>query len=224
VRSSDGVTLRGWYLPPEPAPAGPASTRAPALLWFYGNGETVAFDAPVLRELRPPGWALLALDYRGYGGSTGTPSETGLRRDAEAAWDFLVARPEVDPARVALYGRSLGSVPALHLAARRPVRAVVLDSPFSSGREMARVHYWFMPPLLVRLELDNLANARRLQAPLLVFHGREDVIAPIAMGRAVAAAGRGRLIELPGGHNATYEELGRYRAGMWEFLRTSLEH
>jgi hypothetical protein len=140
VRSSDGVTLRGWYLPPEPAPAGPASTRAPALLWFYGNGETVAFDAPVLRELRPPGWALLALDYRGYGGSTGTPSETGLRRDAEAAWDFLVARPEVDPARVALYGRSLGSVPALHLAARRPVRAVVLDSPFSSGREMARVH------------------------------------------------------------------------------------
>lgn len=224
VPAADGTLLRGWFIPPDSAPAGHAA-RAPALLWFYGNGETVAFDAPVLRALRPPGWALLALDYRGYGASDGEPSEAALYRDAEAAWDYLVARPEVDPARVALYGRSLGSAPALHLATTRPARALVLDSPFSSGRELARVHYWFVPPLLVRIELDNLARARRLRAPLLVLHGTADVLTPIAMGRAlVEAAPDARLVELPGrGHNDTYADIGHYRAVMHRFLTEQLE-
>jgi hypothetical protein len=218
VRAADGTTLRGWHVPPG------GDGKGPALLWFYGNAETVAHDAPVFRALLPDGWGLLALDYHGYGASDGAPSEAGLYLGADAAWDFLAAQPGVDPARIAVYGRSLGSVPALHLAVTRPVRAVALDSPFSSGREMARVHYWFVPPLLVRLELDNLTRARRLGAagtPLLVFHGRADVIAPVAMGRAVAEAGRGRLVELEGGHNETYADLGRYRSTLRAFLRST---
>jgi pimeloyl-ACP methyl ester carboxylesterase len=217
VRAADGTTLRGWFVAPDALAEG---ARGPALLWFYGNAETVAFDADAFRALLPPGWALLALDYRGYGASDGAPSEAALYRDAETAWDFLLAQPEVEPARVALYGRSLGSAPALHLAATRPVRAVVLDSPFSSGRELARLHYWFVPPLLVRIELDNLARARRLSAPLLVLHGTADLIAPVAMGRALAAAAPGgRIVELEGvGHNETYGDIGRYRTEMHRFL------
>ncbi len=218
VRTADGVTLRGWYLPPVSGTPRPA----PGLLWFCGNMETVAGMGPLAAAWRPPEAALLFLDYRGYGESDGQPTETGLYRDGEAAWAFLTAQPEVDPARVAVYGRSLGSAVALELAARHPVRAVVLDSPFSSASALARLHYWFLPPGVVRLSMDNLARARLLTAPLFVAHGTEDRIAPIAMGRAVAEAGRAAtFLAIPdAGHNDTYD-LGdaRYRDAMTAFLR-----
>jgi hypothetical protein len=221
LRTEDGVTLYGWFLPP----AGDAPRPAPALLWFYGNMETVAALAPVLREWKPAEMGLLVVDYRGYGESEGAATEAGLYRDGEAAWDYLASLPEVDMARIAVYGRSLGSPVALHVAAGRPARAVVLDSPFTSARAMARKHYWYLPPGLIRLKLDNIAMARRLSVPLLVVHGVEDEIAPVEMGRAVAAAGRGRLLELPRtGHNDTYDLGGsRYRDAMAAFLRGALQ-
>jgi len=174
--------LRGWYLPPRPAPP----TTAPGLVWFPGNAETVASLAPLIRELRPPGVGMLILDYRGYGESSGKPTEAGLYRDAEAAWGWLAAQPEIDRSRIAVYGRSLGAVAALHVAVTRQVRAVVLHAPFTSARDMARRHYWYLPRSLLRLELDNLDRARRLRAPLLVIHGTADGIVPFEMGRAIA--------------------------------------
>jgi hypothetical protein len=221
LRTEDGITLYGWYLPP----AGDAPRPAPALLWFYGNMETVAALAPVLREWKPAEMGLLAVDYRGYGESEGTATEAGLYRDGEAAWAFLASLPEVDPSRIAVYGRSLGGPVALHVATVRPARAVVLDSPFSSARAMARQHYWFLPPGLIRLKLDNVSMARRLTVPLLVVHGVDDQIARVEMGRAVAAAGRGRLLELShAGHNDTYDLGGpRYRDAMAAFLRGALQ-
>ncbi len=221
VTTADSVELHGWYLPPSPAPSD--GTDAPGLLWFYGNTETVAALAPIIRELRPPGTALLILDYRGYGESGSTPTEPGLYRDAEAAWDFLAARPKVNSNRIAAYGRSLGSAFALHVAMSRPVAALVLDSPFSSAIEMADLHYPFLPKFLVRLSMDNVSRARSLDIPLLVFHGSEDRVAPLSMGRAVTeASGDGRLVVIDGaGHNETYN-MRRYRATFHEFLAASL--
>lgn len=220
LQTADGVTLHGWYLPP----ADGAPRPAPGLLWFYGNMETVAALAPVLDAWKPAELGLLVLDYRGYGESEGEATESGLYLDGEAAWDFLASHPEVDRTRIAIYGRSLGSVVALYLATERPVRAVVLDSPFSSARDMARQHYWFLPPGLVRLRFPNVERAAHLTVPLLVVHGAEDRIAPVVMGRAVAAAGRGRLVELAGaGHNDTYDVGGAtYRDTMAAFLREAL--
>ena len=221
--TSDGVTLRGWYVPPHPPPA--AGARAPGLLWFTGNAETVGALAPVLRELRPPGVGVVVLDYRGYGTSDGRPTEAGIYRDAEAAWDLLLSQPEIDPARVAVYGRSLGSAPALHLAATKPVRAVVLDWPFTTAREVARVHYRFVPAFVLRLELDNLRRARSVTAPLLVLHGTADAIIPFRMGRAVAEAGSAReLVAVEGaGHNDVYYAAGqRYRDKVHGFLAATL--
>jgi hypothetical protein len=220
LETEDGVTLYGWYLPP----AAGASRPAPALLWFYGNMETVAALAPVLEEWKPAEMGLLAIDYRGYGESDGEATERGLYRDGEAAWGFLADQPDVDSTRIATYGRSLGATVALHLALERPVRAVVLDSPFSSAAAMARHHYWFLPPGLVRLGLDNVGRAGRLRVPLLVVHGSDDRIAPVEMGRAVAAAGRGQFLELPHvGHNDTYDLGGpRYRDSVAAFLRNAL--
>ncbi len=223
VRTSDGVALQGWYLPPNPAPA--QGTTAPGLIWFYGNMETVEGIAPALRDFRPSGIAVLALDYRGYGSSGGEPTERGVYLDAEAAWEYLVGRPAIDSTRIAVYGRSVGSAVALYLATEQPVRAVILDSPFTSGQDMADVHYRFLPRSLLRLSLDNIGRAERLTVPLLVFHGAEDRIAPIEMGRAVARAGRAEaFIEIPGaGHNDTYGIGGTmYVSHFHEFLQTHL--
>ena len=222
LTTADGVKLHGWYLPPVPPSA---SGRNPALLWFYGNMETVTALGPLVRDLRPPGTALLILDYRGYGESEGAPTEAGLYRDGDAAWAFLSARAEVDPSRIAVYGRSLGAVVALHLADTHPVRAVVLDSPFSNAREMARQHYRLLPRFIIRLSLDNVERASRLRVPLLVFHGTEDRIALPRMGRAVAEAGRAQeLVLIEGaGHNDTYDMGGaRYREKLHAFLGASL--
>jgi fermentation-respiration switch protein FrsA (DUF1100 family) len=222
VRAADGVTLHGWYLPP----AGGSRRPAPGVIWFCGNMETVAGVGPIAASWRPPEMALLFLDYRGYGESDGEPTEAGLYADGEAAWSFLAAQGEVDSTRIALYGRSLGSAVALEVAGRHPARAVALDSPFTSARALARLHYWFLPAGLVRLSMDNVARARALDVPLFVAHGTDDRIAPIAMGRVVAAAGRARtFLAIEGsGHNDTYD-LGdaRYRDALIAFLRETLE-
>jgi dipeptidyl aminopeptidase/acylaminoacyl peptidase len=218
VTTSDGVHLRGWYLAPDPAPA--AGRRAPGLLWFYGNMETVASIAPAIRFLRPAGAGVVVLDYRGYGESDSSATEAGIYRDAEAAWQFLAGRSEIDSRRIAVYGRSVGAVPALYLATTKPVFGVILDSPFTTAHEMATAHYGFLPPFLIRLSMDNRSRAKRLAVPLLVFHGTADRIAPIAMGEEITRVGRGELVKLEGaGHNDTYDVGGaRYRDKMWEFL------
>ncbi len=224
VTAPDGVELRWWYLAPWPAPV--EGELAPALIWFPGNMETIEGIAPALSRLRPPGIAVLVLDYRGYGESGGEPTEQDVYSDAEAAWSYLTARPEIDSARIAVYGRSIGSVVALYLATERPVRAVVLDSPFSSGRDMAKLHYSFFPPALIRLVLDNIGRAERLKVPLLVFHGSEDRIVPVAMGRSVARAGHAEeFVEIPGaGHNDTYDVAGEsYVSRFHRFLEAHLK-
>jgi len=203
VETADGLTLYGWYLPAERE----RGSVAPALIWFYGNAENVALLAPLLGSLRPPGYAMLVLDYRGYGQNPGKPSEAGLYQDADAAWAWLEQRPDVDLGRVAVYGRSLGSVPALYLATTKPVAAVILDSPFTTARAMARVHYRLFPSFLVRFAMDNLSRSKRITAPLFIIHGTHDRIAPIRMGRALARGGRALVLhEVQGaGHNDVYQ-------------------
>src|SRR2546428_3463716 len=198
--SGDGTKLVGWYLAPKtlevhPPPASPTS---PGLLWFYGNGETVAAIWPIVREFQPPGTTVLVLDYPGYGGSGGRATERGLYAAADAAYAALATRPGVDPQRIYVYGRSLGSAVATHTAARRPVAGLIVESPFTNAAAMAKHHYRLLPTFLLRLSLDNLANVRRVRCPMLLFHGDVDRLVPTAMGVAVAAgpagAGGGGLV------------------------------
>jgi dipeptidyl aminopeptidase/acylaminoacyl peptidase len=184
--TEDQVELQGWFIPPG------GSAPGPALIFFYGNGETVATLASVIDQLRPPGMGFLVIDYRGYGENGGRSSEAGLYRDAAAAWDAMVAQPEIDSSRIAVYGRSLGTAAALSLALARPVAAVVLEAPFTNARGLARAHYPFVPPFLIRLSLDNAHRAERLEAPLLVIHGTRDEVVPFSMGEEIARLGRAR--------------------------------
>ena len=216
----DGTRLAGWFVPPAAAPArGPA----PGLLWFYGNGETIAAIAPVLRALAPPHAALLVLDYPGYGESTGRATEAGMYAAAEAAHQTLAARPDVDAARLYVYGRSIGSAAAVRLAGRHPVAGLVLDSPFTNAWDMSRAHYAILPRFILRLSLDNLNGIRDVRCPVLVFHGTADRLAPTEMGHRIAAAAPGgaELVLIEGaGHNETYTRGGRdYRDRLWRFIK-----
>jgi fermentation-respiration switch protein FrsA (DUF1100 family) len=217
--SADGTRLAGWYLAPR---AVVARQPSPGLLWFYGNGENVAAIWPIVRDFQPPGTAVLVVDYPGYGGSEGRTTEAGLYAAADAAYAALVARPGIDPRRIYVYGRSLGSAVATHTAATHPVAGLILESPFTSAAAMARHLYKLLPRFSLALRFDNLANVRRIPCPTLVFHGDADRLVPTAMGLAVAAAAAGgaEVVLIHGaGHNETYALGGReYRDKLWDFV------
>ncbi len=204
IPTSGGATLSAWWLPPAAGVARPA----PALLWFHGNAETVEGLGPVLRQFRLPEAGLLAVDPRGYGASTGTPTAANVAADALVAFDWLAARPEVDAARIVVYGRSVGSGPAARVARDRAPAGLILESPFTSLRAMARVHYPYFPSALAQADFDNLGAVHASRAPVLIIHGTVDEIVPPWMGRALAeaAGSRARLWAIPGaGHNETYD-------------------
>ena len=199
----NGTRLVGWYLRASGVARGAAS---PGLLWFYGNGENIARIWPVLREFQPPGVALLVIDYPGYGGSDGRATEPMIYKAAETAFASLAGRPEIHG--VYVYGRSLGSAVAIHTAASLPTAGLILESPFTSATDIARLHYGLVPRALLHLKLDNVTTIRRVRCPVLIFHGTDDRLVPIAMGRSVAAAASGpvEFVPIPGaGHNDTYD-------------------
>lgn len=218
LRMKDGTVLVGWYLPPLRRPSPPSA----ALLWFYGNGETIAAIWPIIRDFRPPNAALLVLDYPGYGASEGKASEAGIYEAADLAYDAILARAETDPRRVYVYGRSLGTAAATHLAATREVAGLILESPYTSAKGMAARHYRIVPKALVRLRLDNIGRMPSIRCPVVVFHGTDDMLVPIQMGRDVAAAAGGpvEFVMIEGsGHNDTYDMGGKaYRDKLASFV------
>jgi len=215
----DGTKVRGWFLPPRRRPSAPSA----ALLWFYGNGETIGAIWPTVRDFRPPNAWLLVLDYPGYGASEGHAGEAAVYEAADLAYQELLQRPEVDRHRIYVYGRSLGSAVATHTAVTHDVAGLILESPFTSARGMAARHYRIVPSFLVRLGLDNLENIKRIRCPILIFHGTADKLVPIEMGRAVAAAAAGpvEFVMIEGaGHNDTYDVGGNaYKEKLAAFVK-----
>ncbi|HYT99269.1 MAG TPA: alpha/beta fold hydrolase [Gemmatimonadales bacterium] len=234
--TKDGTRLVGWYLAPQTVEDGRGRSRtapstafdrprppSPALLWFYGNGENIATIWPILREFQPSEAALLVADYPGYGGSDGRASEAGMYAAADAAYAALAARPEVDPRRIFVYGRSLGSAAATYTATRHPVAGLILESPFTNAADMARDAYRILPRFILRLSLDNLGRIKQVRCPLLLFHGTDDRLVPVRMGMRVAAAAAGPVevvLIQASGHNETYEAGGEsYRSKVAQFVR-----
>src|SRR3989475_9707180 len=219
LKMRDGTKLMGWYLPPLRRPSPPFA----ALLWFYGNGETIGAIWPIIRDFRPPNAALLVVDYPGYGASEGRATEAGMYEAADLAYNALIARPEIDRQRIYVYGRSLGSAVATHTAATHDVAGLILESPFTSARGMAARHYRIFPRSLVRLRLDNVGAMPGIHCRALIFHGTADMLVPITMGREVAAAAGGpvEFVMIDGaGHNDTYDMGGKaYRQKLAAFVK-----
>jgi pimeloyl-ACP methyl ester carboxylesterase len=181
----------------------PAPPGAPTVVHLHGNGETMTSSVKLAETLRAEGVGVVLVEYRGYGISGGSPSESGLYADAEAVLDHLAA-DGTGPARVVLYGASLGSGVAAEMAARGRCAALVLVSPFTSIAAVARRMLPLLPTEhLVRDRFDTLGKAARIHVPTLVVHGDHDGVIPFAMGEAVTKAIAGAtLLVVPGaGHD-----------------------
>lgn len=196
IETEDGERIAGWWVPAE-------ASRGTVLL-FHGNAGNISHRVDYLRMFSALGYSTLIVDYRGYGRSTGTPSEEGTYRDAIAAWRHLAEARGVAPYDIVLFGESLGGAVASWLAARHTPRALVLASAFTSVPDLGAQVYWFLPVRLIsRFRYDTLANLAGIRAPVLIAHSRQDDIVPFAHGeRLYRAAGEPKaFLELAGGHN-----------------------
>lgn len=205
LTASDGEHVLAWHIPPREG--------APVILYFHGNGGALRYRAERFTALTADGAGLLALSYRGYGGSTGMPSEAGLIRDAQAAYAFAAERYR--PAQLVLWGESLGSGVAVALAATREVAKVILESPFTSTAAIAAATYPFVP---VRwLMLDQFRSDERIgnvRAPVLVMHGDRDATVPIAYGENLYAMIQSpkRFVRFAGGGHGNLDGFGAVKA------------
>lgn len=178
VRTRDGLDLHGWY----GAPSDPAKST---VLLFHGNGETIAWNAPIARRLLDSGFGVYLAEYRGYGGNPGKPSETGLYEDARAAMDFVEGRS----ARIVLHGYSLGTGVAVQLATERAVESLILQAPYTSIADIAEAQFPFLPARqLTRHRFDNIGKIAAVRAPVLIYYGTRDRTIPNAQSLRLYSA------------------------------------
>lgn len=191
-KTSDGLTLHGWFMPG--AGRAPGSPAGPVILHTHGNAGNIESHVEFSRFLTSAGLSVFIFDYRGYGRSDPAShlNRGKLFTDTQAALDYLLSRPDVDPRRVGVYGVSVGSSFALALAAQRPeVRAAAEVSGFSTWRSIAGDHLPLLGPLLIRSGLDPLDSVKRLGTrPLLIIHGQLDTIVPVRHADILARAAK----------------------------------
>ena len=206
LRTDDDLSLGAWFIPAAAESGGATGRPGPAVLVCNGNAGYRAHRMPLAQALSARGYHVLLFDYRGYAGNPGSPSEKGLVADARAAARALGERPEVDPARIAYFGESLGAAVCGALATELPPAALVLRSPFPSVEAIGRHHYPYLPivePLIWdRWPLERQL-AQRVGVPLLVLVGSRDEIVPPGLSRRVydAAAEPKRFIEIAATHH-----------------------
>ena len=206
VIAADDTHLRGWIVKGAAAPA-------PAVIYFGGNAEEVSWTLSDARW--PRDWAVVGVNYRGYGASEGKPGETALKADALVIYDAVAKREDVDSKRIVVFGRSLGTGVAAHVAAQRPVAGAILASPYDSMTAIGKLHYPYLPvSLLLRHKFHALDDARNNRMPLLSIVGDSDTIIPPARSRVLfdAWAGPKTWLAIPG---ADHNDLGA-RNEFWQ--------
>lgn len=199
ITTVDGETLAAWWVP--------AAAARGVVLLFHGNAGSIAGRIHYLPHFHAMGYAVLLVDYRGYGASTGKPSEQGTYLDAQAAWQWLTGERGVKPGAIVVVGESLGGAVAAELAARVQPRALVLASTFTSVQDLgSEIYPWLPVRLISRYRYDTLAHLRNFRGPVLIAHSRDDEIVPFAHGERLHAAVSGdkAMLEMRGGHNDSF--------------------
>lgn len=200
LSTADGERVIAWHVPPREG--------RPVIVYFHGNGGNLGHRATRFRALADVGYGIVALSYRGYGGSSGSPTQAGIMLDAAAACDEATRRY---PGRLVLWGESLGTAVAVAVAAgltldvqAGDVKAVVLEAPFTSTLALAESRYPFIPVAwMMKDQYRSDLSAGRIRAPVLVMHGEMDDIVPIRYGEALytAITAPKRFVRFPaGGH------------------------
>jgi fermentation-respiration switch protein FrsA (DUF1100 family) len=198
--AADGTRLHGWFFP--------LHRTSPVILFSHGNAGNISHRLENIKLLVDQGLQVFIYDYRGYGRSEGRPSEKGIYQDGLAAYDYLISHENIPPDRIISFGRSLGAAAAIEIAIRRDVKSLIVESAFTSTKDMAKQMFLFqlLSPF-IPASYNNLKKIRAVQIPKLIIHGEEDEIVPFSMGQRLykAAPDPRHFYWIPGaGHNDTY--------------------
>lgn len=201
LATPDGERIIVWHSPPKEG--------RPTILYLHGNAGEIA-DRPLrFNYFQSRGFGLAYVSYRGFGGSSGSPSEAGLITDAVTVHDWLTSEGAA-PKDIMLLGESLGTGVAVQLAALRQVGAVALEAPFTSAADVAARVYWWLPVrLLMKDQFRSVDYIKRVKAPLLIIHGEQDTLVPAELGKQLFALANEpkELVLVPGfGHEVLFEE------------------
>jgi len=178
-KTSDGVRLHGWYV---------GSNQPRVLLFCHGNAGNISHRVDKILLMKDLGADIFLFDYRGYGRSEGRPSERGLYRDAEAAYEYLISEKKRAPESIVIYGESIGGAVGTDLATKRPVAGLITEETFTSVPAMARIYYPIIPPWFIQSRFDALSKIRKVPYPKLIFHSVNDEIVPFRLGQALFKA------------------------------------
>jgi len=216
LTTSDGKLLHGWYIPHEKSKK--------VLLFFHGNAGNISHRGDSIAIFHRLGLNVFIIDYRGYGQSEGEASETGLYKDSEAAWQYLTKEKSIDKKDIIIFGRSLGGAIATRLASKVHPSALILESTFSSARDMAKSILPILSRLLIfRFKFNSIRKINKVNCPLLVIHSPDDEIIPYHLGESLykAASQPKLLFSMKGDHNSGFlMSQPAYEQMLNEFINT----
>jgi fermentation-respiration switch protein FrsA (DUF1100 family) len=198
--TDDGKKLHGWFFPQQ--------GEFPVILFCHGNAGNISHRLDNVQHLLKQNLQVFIFDYRGYGKSSGRPSEKGLYQDGLAAYNHLIEERHLRPGQIVIFGRSLGAAVAIEVGLQKEVRSVIIESAFTSTKDMARTIWLFsLFSYLMPANFDNQKKIAGLDVPKLFIHSEGDEIVPFSMGQKLFETAMAPKYFLPlrgAGHNDTY--------------------
>jgi len=214
LTTSDGIEINAWWIPHSNARA--------TLLFLHGNAGNISHRLDSMNIFYQLGLSVLIIDYRGYGKSTGKPSEQGTYIDAETAWRYLIDEKKIKNNEIIIFGRSLGGAVASWLAEKYPSAALILESNFTSIADIGSHYYPYLPTkMLARIKYPSIDRMSNIKSPLLVIHSADDDIVPYKFGKQLfEKANKPKLfMDIVGGHNEGFLISGnKYSDGIDHFI------
>jgi pimeloyl-ACP methyl ester carboxylesterase len=199
LETNDGIKISAWYIPAE-------NTEA-TILFFHGNGGNISHRLEFIEMFYSLGISTLIIDYRGYGKSEGFPTEKGTYLDSEAAWNYLVKEKNNEPSSIIIYGRSLGGPVAARLAEKHHPGALILDSTFTSLKDIGAKLYPYLPVRkFLKFNYETIAHLKETDFPVLIIHSVEDDYIPFHHAEKLfdRIDGQKKLVSTSGGHNTNF--------------------
>ena len=212
--TSDNIKLYGWFIPCE--------NSKKTILFCHGNAGNISHRLESIMIFNKLGFNVFIFDYRGYGKSTGKPSEKGTCLDVEAAWKYITTTRNISASQIMVFGRSLGGSIATWLAYKYTPKALIIESTFTSVQDIARQYYPYLPVrLLLRIKYNTLAIINKIKCPVLIIHSYDDDIIPFKHGQKLfdMAVSPKEFLEIEGSHNDGFYVSGqKYEQGLCLFI------
>lgn len=211
--TSDQEKLNAWFLP------SPGVKKV--LLFFHGNAGNISHRLEKISIFKKLGLQVFIIDYRGYGKSSGKPSENGIYLDAKAAYDYLVKEKKFSPGDILVFGESLGAQAAVDLASKEKVAAIILEGGFTSAKDMSAAIYPFLPTIFLSVKFDSLSKIAKVSCPKMIIHSRNDEIVPFRLGEKLfkASPEPKTFLAVYGGHNSSFmDSMDLFTSKIKEFI------